>query len=64
MNALFKGAQLSDRMLEALEKNHRGRKPSCLSLDFFQPCVTVKAVSRPENINMGPYGKTPLVPLF
>jgi hypothetical protein len=31
---------------------------------FFQPFVSIATASVPENLNMGPYWKTPLVPLF
>ena len=47
-----------------LKKNHRGRKPRWLPRDFFQPAVTITTGPVPEKVNMGPYGKTPLVPIF
>jgi len=31
---------------------------------FFKPSVSITAASLPENLYMGPNGKTPLVPLF
>jgi hypothetical protein len=31
---------------------------------FFQPAMTITTGPVPEKVNMGPYGKTPLLPLF
>jgi len=67
---LCKGPQLLDEMLKLFEKKitEAGNHVGYLWI-FFQPFGLNRTVIRPheaflQKANMGPYGKTPLVPLF
>ena len=61
---LCKGAQLLDDMMKLFEKiTEVGNHVGYLWI-FFQPSGLNMTVTTPQKANMGPYGKTPLVPLF